>query len=497
MAPSDIAQMKANLGIQLARLRDAHGWSQQQLISEGQVRTSRSTVANTETGRQLPDEKFWRECDHALNAEGALLHAYHTVAAAVQEQKEAQAADARRQLEEEQRAWSTPSPARAAFDTRTHLRDVNLTAEAQDRRDEQQAAVQSVTRGHAQHSPGDWRNIAEVGLAHQLRSGRLGEALTPQSNHSVDGLELDAAIAHLGEMWHSLVRADNLFGPHAALTSVSQQLSIIYGLLEHTREQQRFELLTLAAKYAESAAWLHEDTANLAQAETWTRQALEWATEAGDLAMVSWAMFRRSQQATTRQNGIQTISLARSARRNEAFLTGPARAAISQQEAHGYALEGDEINSQARLDQAHELSASPDTDRDGRTGHGDFCTAAYIEIQRANCWLTLNRADLAIPILEHAIPQAQIAFRRDRGQAQVRLSRAYSGVGRYDEAAIEVASALRTARDISSTRMLIEAASVAGTITSECDAPQVLELLEYEYSVSMAAIRGVTQCEIL
>jgi len=487
--------MKANLGSQLARLRDAHGWSQQQLISEGQVRTSRSTVANTETGRQLPDEKFWRECDDALSAEGALLHAYHAVAAAIQEQKETEAAAARRQLQEEQRAWSAPSPAEAAIDSSIHVPDASLLSEPQGWREDRQAPAQSMSQDHARRSPVDWRAIAEVGLTHRPQFGRAGDGWPPQSNHSIEGLELDAATAHLAEMWHSLVRADNLFGPHSALASVSQQLSILHGLLEHAREEQRFELLTIAAKYAESAAWLYEDTANLTEAESWTRQALEWATEAGDLAMVSWAMFRRSQQATTRRNGVQTISLARSARRNEAHLTGPARAAISQQEAHGHALKGDQVKSQRLLDEAHELAASPDTNRDGRTGHGDFCTEAYIEIQRANCWLTLNRADLAVPILERAVPQSQIAFRRDRGQAQVRLSRAYTGTGRHDEAAIEVASALRIARDINSTRMLIEAASVAGIITSECDSPKVVELLEAEYFKSIAAVQNQTQAK--
>ncbi|GAB4001308.1 hypothetical protein GCM10029992_36430 [Glycomyces albus] len=109
MEPRDIARMKTDLGLMLADLRDAKGWSQQQLIDEGEVRTSRSTVANTETSRQFPDEKFWAECDQALDAEGELLAAYRQVnnAISVRKQHEAQAARAR--LSEQQSAWLIPN----------------------------------------------------------------------------------------------------------------------------------------------------------------------------------------------------------------------------------------------------------------------------------------------------------------------------------------------------------------------------------------------------
>ncbi|MEW1860324.1 hypothetical protein AB0399_08075 [Streptomyces sp. NPDC088194] len=44
---------------------------------------------------------------------------------------------------------------------------------------------------------------------------------------------------------------------------------------------------------------------------------MEWATESGDQAMVTWTPFRRSQQATTKRNPGQTISLAQAVQRNQ------------------------------------------------------------------------------------------------------------------------------------------------------------------------------------
>ncbi|MFB7495875.1 hypothetical protein ACFC09_14425 [Streptomyces sp. NPDC056161] len=304
-----------------------------------------------------------------------------------------------------------------------------------------------------------------------------GSALKSASFPKLKDSQVDAAIEHLQDMWHALVRMDNLFGPRHALASVHQQLSILESLLEHVRGNQRHEVLGLASKYAESAAWLHEDSADMASAEKWTRQAMEWATESGDQLMVSWTLFRRSQQATTRKNAAQTISLAQSVQRNAAALTAPVRAAARQQEAHGYALDGDERACQQRLDEAHAFAASPDAKGDGRTGHGDFCTPSYIEIQRANCWLTMSRPDRAVPVFERALVELPDVYQRDRGLAQVRLSMAYAGIGEYDAAATEAASALQIARISGSTRTLNEAVSVANAIGVKCDSPAVANLI--------------------
>jgi hypothetical protein len=56
-----------------------------------------------------------------------------------------------------------------------------------------------------------------------------------------------------------LVRADNLFGPAYVLRLVHEQLELIESLLADTRDDVRAARWSLGARYAESAAWLHED----------------------------------------------------------------------------------------------------------------------------------------------------------------------------------------------------------------------------------------------
>lgn len=58
------------------------------------------------------------------------------------------------------------------------------------------------------------------------------------------------------------------------------------------------------------------------------------------------------------------------------------RAVIVQQEAHGHALDGDEVMAHRTLDHALQWVAH-DTVGNARGGHGSFCTGAYLELQRA------------------------------------------------------------------------------------------------------------------
>jgi tetratricopeptide (TPR) repeat protein len=295
---------------------------------------------------------------------------------------------------------------------------------------------------------------------------------------NLDGTRVAAAVDHLKDMWHALVKADNLFGPRHALISLQQQLSIIDSLLGCSRGVQRLEILRLAAQYAESASWLYEDSADMKSAARWASQAMEWAIEAGDQVMVTWTLFRRSQQATTTGNAAQAIGLAQAAQRNEAALTAPMRAAAMQQEAHGYALDGEEISCHRRLDEAHTFAASPDAKGDARSGHRDFCTPSYIEARRGNCWLDLLRPDLAIPVFQTALAGLPDVYQRDRGFTQARLALAYVGVQEYEEAANQAASALSVARSSGSLRTLSEAVSAVNAIGAVHNSPAVSDLFD-------------------
>ncbi|ABP56839.1 helix-turn-helix domain-containing protein [Salinispora tropica] len=66
------------LGRRLAELRRAAGQTQHGLARL--VQYGRSSVANTETGRQHPERPFWTRCDEALRTGGVLTAEYDRIA---------------------------------------------------------------------------------------------------------------------------------------------------------------------------------------------------------------------------------------------------------------------------------------------------------------------------------------------------------------------------------------------------------------------------------
>jgi tetratricopeptide (TPR) repeat protein len=288
--------------------------------------------------------------------------------------------------------------------------------------------------------------------------------------------EAEELVNHLSDQWHALVKADNLLGPRYALDGVSSNLTALGALLRSVRGPARESALRVGARYAESAARLHEDMADMAGAQYWTRRAMEWAIEGSDRLMVSWTLFRRSQQAAADRDGAQVASLAAAARREAGTVAGPMLAAILQQEAHAYALDGDELACHKALDQAHRSAAADDDPGDASAGHGSFCTPAYLEMQRGACWLTLGRPASAVTALETAVRSLPPAYRRDRGAALSYQAAAYASLGEPAEAARVAMGALDIARAAGSGRMLKMTMAVADGLAAHAHLDAVARL---------------------
>ena len=277
--------------------------------------------------------------------------------------------------------------------------------------------------------------------------------------------QVDELLALLDQQWHALVKTDNLLGPRAALGGVCDHLSVIDALLRTARSTTRARVLALGARYAESAAWLCEDSGEVAASRYWIGRSMEYAVEAGDRLMISWTLFRRSQQATADGDAAQVAGLAEAARRQAGELPKPMLAAIWQQEAHAQALEQDEVACHASLYRAFELAA-PDDQGDASGGHGSFCTPAYLEMQRGACWLRLGYPARAISAYETAIRSLPPAYRRDCGVALSGKAAAFAAANDPEQAALTAQQALSIARDSGSGRIIAMVTSVASGLAS-------------------------------
>ena len=247
-------------------------------------------------------------------------------------------------------------------------------------------------------------------------------------------------------------------------------------MLGVSRSETRATVAGLAAQYAESAAWLYEDAADMASAQRWTTAAMEWSIEANDSPMLAWVMYRRSQQSTSTANGGQVIGLAEAARRDESSLPSTMRAAIRVQLAHGHALDQDARQVGRLLDEAHQWAAA-DIDGDARAGHGSFCTASYIETHRASCLNRLGRPQEAVTIYEQALPLIPAVYRRDRAAALSGLAYSYAALDDAERAAATASEALPIAQRAGSDRIVTQIRAVARTLHRHERVPAVATLL--------------------
>lgn len=257
----------------------------------------------------------------------------------------------------------------------------------------------------------------------------------------------------LNEQWYLLVRRDNLLGPRHTMTSVLEQLRLVEDLLATARGLDRLAVLHLGARYAESAAWLHEDAGAQRQARHWTDQAATWAYEGGDDLMLAWSMFRRSQHSTAAARAGDVIGQTAAALRHTASLPPAMQAALLQQQAQGYALDRQESVCMRLLDQARELAAHINDQGDARAGHGSFCTPAYLDVIRATCWMHLHDPGRAVNAYEEALPFLPPIYQRDRGIALAGLAAAYAANHQPEQAAEHAQQAMVIATDSGSERI--------------------------------------------
>ncbi|MEV1013257.1 helix-turn-helix transcriptional regulator [Micromonospora sp. NPDC049801] len=82
MADDEITTARRALGRHLAQLRKQANLTQQGLARL--VQYGRSSVANTETGRQYPEREFWARCDTALHTNGTLTQEYDRLTRRIQ-----------------------------------------------------------------------------------------------------------------------------------------------------------------------------------------------------------------------------------------------------------------------------------------------------------------------------------------------------------------------------------------------------------------------------
>jgi transcriptional regulator with XRE-family HTH domain len=234
------------------------------------------------------------------------------------------------------------------------------------------------------------------------------------------------AVGRLGTILTEYAKIDNLLGPAHLLELTSLHLDFISELLTMASGEGRGELLTVGARYAEFAGWLHQDAGDPQEAAYWSDRAMGWAQAADNDLMVSYVLMRKSNQASSQGDAPRTLGLARAALRGQDRLSPRARALALRQEARGHALSRDPTGCARALDAAREQAAVPEDQGEEDRILTGYCTPAFIEMEAADCAMLLDQPDQAVVTFQHGLAILPGQYQRDRAVNLARLAVAHA-----------------------------------------------------------------------
>lgn len=276
----------------------------------------------------------------------------------------------------------------------------------------------------------------------RLPSGRSVDVTA----HGCDPGLADSLLTNLQQY----VRTDMGAGPHALLPIVEAHVRMIEELHRAGDDRTRQKFRNVHARYAEFLGWLHQDAGNFRQATDWSNIAFVLAHELDDARLKSYIRMRQSNLAGDLGAARSVLELAEQARRH-AYSSMPRLCALAlRQQARGHARLGRAEACARSIEMAAEFvegAGDADTDLAG------YCTAEYIAVEAADCWMEIGRTDSAIESLETALPRWQLANRRDFGRGLALLACAQARTEQHDEALTTARQALVIAAETGSERV--------------------------------------------
>ncbi|MDF5756204.1 helix-turn-helix transcriptional regulator [Spongiactinospora sp. TRM90649] len=219
--------------------------------------------------------------------------------------------------------------------------------------------------------------------------------------------------------------------PRLVLRQASEQVRTLRALAVPGPLRPR--VLLLAARYAEYAGWMAQESGDVPLAWRWTAYAVRLAGRAGDRTMAAHAHVRRAGLALYAGDADEVIGLSL-----RALAAAPGDSRIhklaTQRQAQGHALRGETGEVERLLDGAAVLSPRPA----GPYRDGMALGSATVFDQDAAvagwCYHDLGRYGRAVDLLEPVVEGLPPWARRARGRFGSRLARAQLGAGRADAA---------------------------------------------------------------
>lgn len=318
----------------------------------------------------------------------------------------------------------------------THTTIARYLSGATDRPSERSCAVMAAVLSHL-----TGRTLTTEDLGYPDETFSKGAESVPIGDFGLDSVGIPAApvetidpefVQHLGNILAEHVRMDALTGPRYVIGSLRAQLALVEDLCGKARGTLRPALLDVGARFCEFAGWLFQDSGDLRSALYWSNRAMDYAEELGDTQLTAYVLQRRSNIATESGYAAQGLGLANAALRRSADLAPEIRAVALRQRAHAYSLTGESDECRRALDEA--MMSALSIDPGGPNSLAAYCTPSYIEMEAAQSWARIGRADLAAETYASGLADWPANQRRDRGLCVARLASAHAALGNHDEA---------------------------------------------------------------
>lgn len=369
--PQQLSDVKRALGRRLASWRRMRGLTQDDVARR--VHSTRSTVANVESGRQVVDRVFWAQCESLLEAGGELIAGYDEYRSLEVRQKEEKAEAARHAR------WG------AVLD-RESIAEVSSPGWAQDR-DKSLVPAENSSR-------------VEVGLPALMdevdglrRSLNETLSLGPMTEAGLD--EWERIVTH-----HGRATRDRPTG--ALLREIAGDLTELREVIGRRPSASALRRLTgMAAQMSGLMCLVLCRIDDKIAAHRWARTARLAAIEAGDPMMQSWVLAQEAHAHYYSADFREAVTVARYAQEVAGHKACVGTALAAAIEARAQAAMGRREETRAALGRAEELLSRLEGDALSASAFG--YSEAQLRFHEENAYTRLGEVGSALAAQERAL----------------------------------------------------------------------------------------------
>lgn len=317
--------------------------------------------------------------------------------------------------------------------------------------------------------PMDRRELLKAGAGTLIGLGFSGHAAASAARD-------DAALIAFRALFDQLRGLGQMVSPSVVLPTLVVQTRTVRAIAEQAQEPLRAQLFALAARYAEFAGWMAQESGDDRSAGWLTGSAVQLAVAGGDAHFGRYALVRQADMAMYRCDAMSTVQLARQAQLDE---QAPARvrAIAAVREAQGNALAGDYDTCRRVLDRAaglFELAVAETVPGPvlGSTNQQDPIATGW-----AWCLYELGRPAESATALDLVVRNLPPTARRAHALWGARRVLAYASAGEIDHACALAGGVLNDAEQVDSATARSDLRALSRTFARWRGHPPVRDLL--------------------